>query len=148
MKTTGNIPHFHHSLKPAWFASMKHLNLASAWLLVSLAGQSLAQSAPQQVKGSNWRALTSTAPAVATDGTNRYIAWKGLSNNDIYFAMFDGTEWTDHQIVSGSGWTAETDAAPALAYDGSNVWVAWKRASSTPILVPSKANATGAIPVE
>src|ERR1700678_2347002 len=126
MKTANHNTQFNHSLKPTWLASlkhtMKHLNMGLALFLVSLANQGLAQSTPQQVQGSGWRALTANAPAVATDGTNRYIAWKGLSNNDIYFAMFNGTEWTDHQIVTGSDWTAKTDAAPALAYDGAHVW--------------------------
>jgi hypothetical protein len=116
--------------------SIKQLVLGLTLSLASLAVlgvQSLAQSTPQQVMGSNWQALSTTAPAVATGGTNEYIAWMGL-NNKVYFAVFNGSTWTDHQIVGGSGWTAETSASPALVYVYANdVWLAWKGKSSNVI---------------
>jgi hypothetical protein len=116
---------------------MKHsigqFTIGLALSLISLASQGLAQSTPQQVKTSSWQLLTTASPAVASDGTNRYIAWMGL-NNKVYFAVFNGTSWIDHQIVGGSGWTAETSAAPALAYvSGTAVWLAWKGVSGNDI---------------
>jgi hypothetical protein len=116
---------------------MKHLtgqfSIGLALFLISFAGQGLAQSTPQQVKASGWQALTTAGPAVTTGGTNKYIAWMGL-NNEVYFAVFNGTSWTDHQIVKGSGWTAETSAAPTLVYVYANdVWLAWKGKSSNDI---------------
>jgi hypothetical protein len=92
------------------------------------------QPTPQQVEGSGWQALTNAAPAVASNGTNRYIAWQGL-NDKVYFAMYNGSEWTDHQIVGGTGWTAETSASPALQYGGygNTVWLAYKGKSTNNI---------------
>jgi hypothetical protein len=117
---------------------MKHFirqfNFAIALFLMSFASQGRAQSTPQQVLGSGWQALTNASPAVTSDGTNRYIAWRGL-NNDVYFAIYNGKSWTSHQIVGGPGWTAETSAAPALQYAGygTNVWLAWKGKSSNKV---------------
>jgi hypothetical protein len=116
-------------MKQAW---MKQTGMALALLIAGLVNKGIAQSKPQQVEGSNWRALTGSAPAVTTDGTNRYIAWQGL-NNDVYFAMFNGKTWTNHQIVGGTGWTAETSATPAILYAGfgTTVWLAWKGKGSS-----------------
>jgi hypothetical protein len=102
---------------------------------------------PQQVQGSNWVAQTNSSPAV-TSGfvyinntkfyTGPYIAWQGL-NDEVYFAMYNGAEWTDYGVVSGSNWTAETSAAPALVYENSTslVWLAWLEENSNQIHVSS-----------
>jgi len=84
--------------------------------LGSLVNQGLAQSTPQQVTGSGWQALTKTAPAVATDGVKRYVAWKGASSNKIWFSTFNGSDWTKQKLVGGSVWTAATSTAPALTW--------------------------------
>jgi hypothetical protein len=99
--------------------------------LGSLVNQGLAQSTPQQVTGSGWQALTKTAPAVATDGVKRYVAWKGASSNKIWFSTFNGSDWTKQKLVGGSGWTAATSTAPALTWHAGQLWVAWK-GQSTP----------------
>jgi hypothetical protein len=98
--------------------SITQFAIALALLLTNLAGQGLAQSTPQKVAGSDWEAATTKTPAVASDGMNRYIVWTGLSNHEIYYAMFNGAEWTDHQVVQGPGWTALTSASPAMIYLG------------------------------
>jgi len=91
------------------------LSISLALWMASFAGQGLAQSVPQQVAGSGWQALTGTAPAVTTDGTLEYVAWKGATSARIYFSVFNGTEWTTQKAVGGTGWTAESGASPALA---------------------------------
>lgn len=113
----------------------KQLVFALTLFVVSVANEVLAQSTPQQVQAFGWEALTTTSPAVATDGTNRYFAWKGPTNNYIFFVEFTGTEWINLQIVGGSNWTAETSTAPALQYGGvtNTVWLAWKGTSSNKI---------------
>lgn len=111
--------------------SIGRLSIGLALLLASLANQGLAQSTPQQLKGSGWQALTKTAPAVATDGINRYAAWKGASSNKVWFSIFNGSAWTKQKVVEGSGWTASTSTAPALTWYGGQLWLAWK-GQSTP----------------
>ncbi|HTW58649.1 MAG TPA: hypothetical protein VMD99_10980 [Terriglobales bacterium] len=108
--------------------SIRQFTLGLALLVTSLAIRGLGQSTPQQVAGTGWQAATTKTPAVASDGTNLYIAWTGVSNHEIYFAKFNGTEWTDYQVVGGSGWTAETSASPALTFIGGTygVLVAWR----------------------
>jgi hypothetical protein len=108
--------------------SIRQFTVGLALLLASLTVQGLGQSTPQQVKGTGWEAATTKTPAVASDGQNLYIAWTGLSNHEIYFAMFNGKEWTDHQVVEGPGWTAETSASPALVYvpGGYGVFLFWR----------------------
>jgi hypothetical protein len=98
--------------------SIRQFAVGLALLLAGLAGQGRAQSTPQKVAGAGWQAATTKTPAVASDGINRYIAWTGLSNHEIYYAMFNGKEWVDHQVVEGTGWTALTSASPALIYLG------------------------------
>ena len=111
------------------------LSISLALWMASFAGQGLAQSVPQQVAGSGWQALTGTAPAVTTDGTLEYVAWKGATSARIYFSVFNGTEWTTQKAVGGTGWTAESGASPALAWDfkTGEIWLAWKGATSNAI---------------
>jgi hypothetical protein len=111
--------------------SIGYLIIGLTLFLASFANLGLAQSTPQQLKGSDWSALTKTAPAVATDGTNRYAAWKGASSNKICFSTFNGSEWTKQRVVGGSGWTAGTSTAPTLTWYAGQLWLAWK-GQSTP----------------
>jgi|HubBroStandDraft_6_1064221.scaffolds.fasta_scaffold00047_9 hypothetical protein len=115
--------------------SIRHLSLGLALCVASFASQGLAQSTPQQVAGSGWQALTETAPAVTSDGTFEYIAWKGATSTRIYFSVFDGTNWTTQKAVGGTGWSAETSVTPALAWDlqTDEIWLAWKGATSNAI---------------
>jgi hypothetical protein len=107
--------------------SIRQFTIGLALFLASFAGHGLGQSTPQQVAGKGWQAATEKTPAVASDGTNLYIAWTGLSNHEIYYAMFNGKEWVDHQVVGGTGWTAETNASPALVFlPGYGVLAFWK----------------------
>jgi hypothetical protein len=82
--------------------SIGYLSIGLTLFLASFANLGLAQSTPQLLKSSDWSALTKTAPAVATDGTNRYTAWKGASSNKIWFSTFNGSEWTKQKVVGGS----------------------------------------------
>jgi len=100
----------------------------AVFFVASFQGKAAAQSTPQQISGSGWQALTTKAPAVASDGTNLYAAWRGQSGSGIWFSIYDGKAWSTQQVVGGSGWTAKTSAAPALQYAGEpgSVWLAWK----------------------
>lgn len=107
--------------------------------IVGLMSHAFAQATPQQVSGPGWEALTTASPAVAVGGPgDYYIAWTGL-NNDVYFAEYNGTSWTDYQIVGGPGWTAQTSVAPALAWNqyedgtGDVLFLAWEGLSGNDI---------------
>jgi hypothetical protein len=119
--------------------TMKHLHIGLALFLAMFANlgadQGWAQSTPQQVKGSNWEVLTEASPAVAINGSAKYMAWQGSNSNEIYFSTFTNGAWTKPTIVGGTdpSWTAETSAAPALAWDpvSNLVWLGWKAKSSS-----------------
>ncbi|MFZ1918905.1 MAG: hypothetical protein WAU58_15125 [Terriglobales bacterium] len=114
--------------------AIAHLSIGLALFLTSIANQGMAQSKPKQLKGTGWDALTESAPAVASDGVNRYAAWKGQSTNNIYFSVLDSKtgKWSEQAVVGGSGWTAGTNTGPALAYDGYEyVWLVWKGQGAT-----------------
>jgi hypothetical protein len=108
---------------------MRQVKVALVLLLASLAGQTMAQSTPQQVAGTGWQALTSgsTAPAVAVSPTMTYVAWHGQSTSNIWFSSYNGSTWSQQETVGGSGWTAQTSASPALAWDfyKNELWLAW-----------------------
>ena len=83
--------------------TMKHLHRGLALFLAMFAtlraNQGWAQSTPQQVKGSNWEALTEAAPAVAMDGSTKYMAWQGSNSSEIYFSTLTNGAWTKPTIV-------------------------------------------------
>jgi len=115
--------------------SIVKLSAGLALLLTMLASQALSQ--PVQVKGVGWQASTNVGPALATDGTNAYIAWVDSATSDIYFATYTGTGWASAQTVSGTSggkkWTAMSDATPAWSYDGKNFYLVWKGKSGNDI---------------
>jgi hypothetical protein len=125
-----------------------------ALFLASFANLGLAQSTPQQVKGTTaqgtpWEALTDNAPAVAVSTTTRYVAWKSDTSQKIMFSAFNGTAWTTPTVVSGttntgSTWTAESLSPPALAVDDTTgiLWLAWTNASSPNKVYVSTLNGT------
>ena len=112
-------------------------------VLASFAIQTVAQSSPQVLQGSGWTAQTRYAPAVASDGTNLYAAWKGKDDSNIYFSVnVNGDGWGEQTIVggttlSGGTWTAGTSVGPAMAWPGTanNVWLAWRGESTNDIWI-------------
>jgi hypothetical protein len=124
--------------------SIRHLSIGLALFLAGLAGQGLGQSAPQQVVGTGWQALTETPPAVAVgQGKTEYMAWKGASSNQIYFSAFNGSEWSQQQEVRGIGpqlgevWSAESSAAPSLSWFPPFLWLSWQASNGGAIMYSS-----------
>ncbi len=78
---------------------------------------------------------TSHSPALASDGSSVYMAWKGESSNTIWWAKCsDGKTWTEQQALSSeNGPPPGTSDAPALASDGGSVYMAWKGESDSRI---------------
>lgn len=113
------------------YATIVKFSAGLAFLLAILASQSMGQT---QLKGSGWTASTNVGPALATDGTNAYIAWVDSATSDIYFATYTGTGWINAQTVSGTSggkkWTAMSDTTPAWGSDGTNFYLFWKGKSS------------------
>ncbi|MFZ1918906.1 MAG: hypothetical protein WAU58_15130 [Terriglobales bacterium] len=120
--------------------SIGHLTIGLALFLASFANQGLAAN---QVKGSGWKALTTTAPAVAEDqnGT-KYAAWQKAGSTQIVVATSpaNSNTWTllgtsegGAGVVGGTTWTAGTSASPALAFNSqtNQMWLAYK-GQSTP----------------
>jgi hypothetical protein len=80
----------------------------------------------QIVGGPGWTAQTSAAPSLAFVYENDvWLAWKGLSDNNIWYSIWDGTSWSTQQVVSGSGWTAATNYAPSLVLFQNSVYLTW-----------------------
>jgi hypothetical protein len=116
-----------------------YFGVGLALFLASFTNQGLAAN---QVKGTTWKAITATAPAVARDqnGT-RYVAWQNASNQIIVATSpANSNTWTllgtsegGPGVVGGTDWTAGTDASPALAFDSQSnqIWIAYK-GQSTP----------------
>jgi len=125
--------------------TLKHFALSLAVLGLALsASAGLGQSAPQQVAGTGWQALTDTSPAVAIgQGQTEYMAWKGASTNQVYFSVFNGSEWTPQQEVGGIGlqlgepWSAETSAAPSLSWAPPFLWLSWQASNGGAIMFSS-----------
>ena len=143
--------------------TLKHVALSLAVLGVALSvSPSLGQSAPQQVAGTGWQALTDTSPAVAIgDGQTEYMAWKGASSNKVYFSVFNGSEWTPQQEVGSVGfelepWSAETNAAPSLSWDHPPfpssarplLWLSWQASNGGAIMFSSWDGANWSSPGE
>jgi hypothetical protein len=79
---------------------------------------------------------TSDAPALASDGSSVYVAWKGESDSSIWWSKCsDGKTWSQQQTLSSPKGTPApgTSDAPALASDGSSVYMAWKGESDSRI---------------
>jgi hypothetical protein len=90
---------------------------------------------PTLVGGSGWTAETNAAPALAVDLTSGdvWVAWKGLSDNKVWFSYWNSNGWSTQAVVSGSTWTAETDTSPAIAATQNSsapIYLAWKGAST------------------
>jgi len=117
--------------------SIRHLRIGLFLFLASFANQGMAQSAPQQLKGSGWQASTNAAPAVAVFGNYECVAWKSATSNEILFtcSVQFSDNWPAPQVVGGSGWTAKTTEAPTLAGDeiSGEVWLSWKGAGGNKI---------------
>ncbi len=77
---------------------------------------------------------TSDAPALASDGSSVYMAWKGDSDSSIWWSKCtDGKTWSAQQALSSPKGTPApgTSATPALASDGSSIYMAWKGESDS-----------------
>ena len=120
--------------------SIGHLSIGLALFLASFANQGMAAN---QVKGTGWKAMSATAPAVAIDqnGT-KYVAWQKAGSNQILVATSpaNSNAWTllgtsegGAGVVGGTTWTAGTSASPALAFNSqtNQIWLAYK-GQSTP----------------
>jgi hypothetical protein len=74
--------------------------------------------------------LTSASPAMAIFGGLPYLAWKGASDNTIWFIAYDfnDSSWGTQQqvVVKGAADPPKTDRAPALASAGNTLCMAWK----------------------
>jgi hypothetical protein len=121
--------------------TLKHFAVALA-VLASFAIRIMAQSSPTQLQGSGWTAQSKEAPAVGSDGTNLYAAWKDTNSTDIHFSVnTNDSGWGADTIVSGTtpsgaSWTAGTNGASSLAVQAEdNVWLAWRGASTNDIWI-------------
>lgn len=120
--------------------SIGYLTIALALFLASFTNQGLAAN---QVKGTGWKAMTTTAPAVAVDqnGT-KYAAWQNAGSTQILVATSPansnvwtllGTSKGGAGVVGGTTWIAGTSGSPALAFNSqtNQIWLAYK-GQSTP----------------
>jgi hypothetical protein len=73
-------------------------------------------------------ALSSDAPAVATDGKTYFLAWKGQSDQTIWWTSCPATtgqnsyDWAPQKQIPN----AASSAGPALTCLNGKVWIAWK----------------------
>lgn len=64
--------------------------------------------------------FTSDRPAVAMFNGALWMAWKGPDDTTIWWATFDGANWSEPHAIRGAG----TTNAPALAVVGSRLYLA------------------------
>jgi hypothetical protein len=134
--------------------SIRQLSIGLALFVVALVNQSVAQSSPQAVAGNGWQALTKTSPTVVI-GQNQteYIAWKGANSPNVYYSIFNGSEWTPQQEVSGasygSSWKAQTLAPPLLVIDVvEDVFLWWQDKTGGAIMYSEWDGASWSYPAE
>jgi hypothetical protein len=96
-------------------------------------------SAQQTIVFGKASALTSSTPALAASGSNVYLAWKGGSDNSLWWSKCaDGATWSTQQKI-----TYGTSTGPALACDSTGtVWLAWKGVNKENIYYSSLTNET------
>jgi hypothetical protein len=68
---------------------------------------------------------TTDSPALATFQDGLFLAWKGSSDQHIWWSHFDGSNWSTQQQVPNVG----TTNAPALAQFQNQLYLAWKGSS-------------------
>lgn len=66
--------------------------------------------------------LSVARPAVAWFDGTIVMAWRGATNERIYWSRFDGRSWTDQEAIAGR----MTSHAPALAVLGDRLYMFWQ----------------------
>jgi len=89
-------------------------------VLIMLLGAMLRTALAQtEVCGSScsaWAAETNAGPAGHGDYFGAGLAWKGLSDNNIYFTTGSPGDWANQKQIGVAGsWYAKSNMAPALA---------------------------------
>jgi len=74
-------------------------------------------------------ALSSAAPALATDGSSLILAWKGKATGvaNVWFSSFNGSTWARQQELT----SAATFSAPAIASNVGLPFITWTDANDT-----------------
>lgn len=67
---------------------------------------------------------TQQGPALAAHNNKLYCAWNGYHNDGIYYASFDGTNWSGQSKISQSD-TMRSDNPPALVAFKDKLYCAW-----------------------
>jgi hypothetical protein len=80
---------------------------------------------PSQIKGSWGTAASSIGPSLAAFNGKLYAAWKGASNESLWYSFFDGTKWNPQAQIAG----ATSSIGPSLATVGGNLYAMWKGGS-------------------
>jgi hypothetical protein len=65
---------------------------------------------------------TAESPTLAVFNGRLYMAWRGVGDQNLYWASFDGTSWAPQQRLD----TASSSIGPTLAAINGKLWMAWK----------------------
>ncbi len=81
--------------------------------------------------GTNWDAEktlkgigTQKSPTLATLGGRMYCAWNGYHNDGVFFASFDGSNWSGQQKLALSD-KCRSKNAPAIAFLNNKLYCTW-----------------------
>jgi len=80
---------------------------------------------PSQIKGSWGTAASSIGPSLAAFNGKLYAAWKGASNESLWYSFFDGTKWNPQAQIAG----ATSSIGPSLATFNDKLYAAWSNSS-------------------